>query len=596
MMPQEQSLVSRNWRAGAVLGLTLIRQIIAAGAMLGLLCATLILAPPQHPVSWFCFVFLIGLALLQLMIERGTRSPGFSTGMALFNFAALITFLGLASGGVASPFAAGLLLLPLAALNSAHSKMIYWGIALMLAGFVGLAMFANFGDVLFAGDFFALLPPYTVTLVLATALIFAAALSCKILVEHRRTLHQVRSSEAQFKVLADGSSDLLLHFGGDGRIRFASAAAREFFNTSASALEGRSLSEFVSGEDRRAVQRALARVNYFGADAALTFRLAGHDMRWIEMRCRPILRSADKAHTLRWAAKANDAAAFDTIGVLRDITALMSEMGTLKQARDEACEANAAKSRFLANMSHELRTPLNAIIGFSDMMMSELFGPLSNPRYAEYVRHIKQGGEHLRDLINDVLDMSKIEAGRFDLELETFSVPKLISDVLTTVSVTAGRKKIDLALEMEQDLPQLYADRRAVKQMLLNLLANAIKFTPPEGQVATWARREGAFLVLEVRDTGVGIPADDLSRLTQPFEQAAKLGSAGETGTGLGLALVRAMAELHAGSLTISSEEGKGTLVRIAVPFSGPHAGRPEAGAPVIRARAAAQISAREVA
>ncbi len=561
-------------------GLKLIVQVAGGALATAAVGLALIFAAPVHPGLWFAAVVLMGLPSLAICLDRIGTVPVMADGMALLSFTGLVVFLGLASGQVDSPFAAWLLIVPFAAAIKRQAGLLLWGLVLLAAG---LGLFAVSGAGLFVQDLRTIWPSGTPLAVLGLAAITGAALAIAQLWRFNASLTSSHESEARYKMLVDGSPDLMLHFGGDGRIRFASSVTRDLFQTSPLELQGRSLSDFVSGEDRRAVQRALARTTYFGVESTLTFRLTGTDMRWVDMRCRPILRGEAKRNPLKWASKARDAAAFDTVAVLRDITDQMSQMGALEQARDDAHDANAAKSRFLANMSHELRTPLNAIIGFSDMMMSELFGPLGNPRYKEYVQHIKQGGEHLRDLINDVLDMSKIEAGRFDLEIEQVSIPKLIEDVLTTVSVTAGRKKIDLALDMGRDLPYLQADRRALKQMLLNLLANAIKFTPMGGQVATAARRDGSHIVFEVRDTGIGIPENDLSRLTQPFEQAARLGSAGETGTGLGLALVRALAELHDGSLAITSQEGHGTVVRITLPLQGPQTGRTPAAVPVIR-------------
>jgi len=373
----------------------------------------------------------------------------------------------------------------------------------------------------------------------------------------------------------------------------------------ASDLVGHSISEIVAGDDRRNVQSALAQTSYFAGEAMLEFRIRGPEgeLIWVEMRCRPLLldlkADADSA-VLQWASRqgasgqedpkaANEpeietgeerpAAAFETVAIMRDITNRKRSEGALIDARDEAEANNRAKSRFLANMSHELRTPLNAIIGFSDMMMSEMFGPLGNPRYAEYVSHIKESGEHLRDVINDVLDMSKIEAGRFDLDLEQVSMPLLIEDVLKTVSMAARQRKVILDVDLPPSLPRLTADRRAIKQVLLNLLSNAIKFTGEGGSVVIVARLEGPNMILEVRDTGVGISPDELEHLGQPYQQAASAKSSAEVGTGLGLALVKAFVDLHRGSFEIESEEAVGTNVSITLALEGPGEGSDDSSA-----------------
>jgi cell cycle sensor histidine kinase DivJ len=327
------------------------------------------------------------------------------------------------------------------------------------------------------------------------------------------------------------------------------------------------------GAARAEVQAALARTSYFGAETTVSFRVRGDgaETTWIEMHCCPLFPQGGEA------AKAD--AAFEIGAALRDVSEQKQTEAALRAERDEALAAARAKSQFLANMSHELRTPLNAIIGFSEMMTAEMFGPLGNPRYKEYATHVKESGEHLRDLINDVLDVSKMEAGRYHLELERVSVPTVLDEALKTISVSAGKRKIKLDVQFPEGLPRVTADRRAVKQMLLNLLANAVKFTPEGGTVATAARVEEADMVIEVRDTGIGIPKAALKRLAQPYEQVVRRRRAeapDEQGTGLGLALVKAFAAAHGGTLRVESEEGEGTCVRVRLPLQGPARG--EAG------------------
>jgi len=229
-------------------------------------------------------------------------------------------------------------------------------------------------------------------------------------------------------------------------------------------------------------------------------------------------------------------------------------------------------------MSHELRTPLNAILGFSEVMKSQMYGALGHSHYLDYSRHIHESGEHLRELIDDILDLARIEAGKYRLTPEPLDVGCIVESVVRTMSVTAGQAEVQLDMEIQPDLPPLQADRRAAKQMLLNLVSNAVKFTPRRGRVAVAARLSEAGIVLEVRDTGIGIESDEIARLAQPFEQAESVGREREArdgefapapaGTGLGLATVKSLANLHGGSLHIASTPGKGTLVRITLPLS----------------------------
>jgi two-component system cell cycle sensor histidine kinase PleC len=248
--------------------------------------------------------------------------------------------------------------------------------------------------------------------------------------------------------------------------------------------------------------------------------------------------------------------------------------------RRKAEEANAAKTTFLANMSHELRTPLNAVIGFSEIMHKELFGPIGNEQYRAYALDIYNSGAHLLDLINDVLDMAKIEAGRFNLRPGPLDPQVAIDQAVRLTRRRAEEKGLQLVVDAE-DLPEIEADHRAVKQMLLNLLSNAIKFTDT-GAVMVYARGTSFGLELRVVDTGCGIAREDLSRLARPFEQVeTDLTRSSSGGTGLGLALTKSLAEMHGGRLVIESELGRGTMVAIHLPlrFGGEGAGeaKPEA-------------------
>jgi two-component system, cell cycle sensor histidine kinase DivJ len=250
--------------------------------------------------------------------------------------------------------------------------------------------------------------------------------------------------------------------------------------------------------------------------------------------------------------------------ILRDATADHSREARLVAAKIEADEMNEGKSRFLANMSHELRTPLNAIMGFSDMMRTQMFGPLTG-KYAEYVELIHESGRHLLDLINDVLDMSKIQAQRYELTREIFDIREPVNAALRLLRVQADEAGVKLRGILPLSQIEAHADRRAVKQIVINLVSNAIKFTPSGGLISVSVQASGAVLDLTVIDNGIGISAQDLTRLGRPFEQV------GDTtrqigGTGLGLSLVRAFAELHGGEMIIESRLGEGTAVTVRLP------------------------------
>ena len=287
--------------------------------------------------------------------------------------------------------------------------------------------------------------------------------------------------------------------------------------------------------------------------------------------CEYRVRTADGSY--RWvrdrglALRGEDGRAYRMAGSVGDITVEVEAAQALRHAKDVAETANRTKSEFLANMSHELRTPLNAIIGFAEMMEMQVFGDLGNDHYREYIGDIHNSGQHLLNLINDILDVSKVEAGKIELRESDIDVADVIAGCVRLVAERASTGEVSIALDVPRDLPALYADEHRVKQILLNLLSNGVKFTPPKGTVTVRARadRMQGFAV-EVIDTGIGIAAKDIPRAFEPFVQIDSALNRKAEGTGLGLPLSRALMALHGGSLDLISEAGKGTNVRVAFP------------------------------
>ncbi len=252
----------------------------------------------------------------------------------------------------------------------------------------------------------------------------------------------------------------------------------------------------------------------------------------------------------------------------------------LEEARDEALKkrfeaetANASKTAFLANMSHELRTPLNAILGFSEIISQECFGPVGNERYRDYAGDIHSSGAHLLSLINDLLDVAKIEAGRMDIAPHPLDAARTFDIALKLVGAKAREKDQTLVISMDDDAPELWADERAVKQVLINLVSNAVKFTPVGGRIEVIGGRaaNGDFQI-RVRDNGPGIPPDKLDKIFSPFNQVDNRFDRQAGGTGLGLALVRGLVELHGGRAWMESEFGKGCSVFVTLPVKRPDA------------------------
>ena len=408
-------------------------------------------------------------------------------------------------------------------------------------------------------------PALSTVAAMATAL--AAAVATRLVWRPREnTLGQVRQSLGRVETLLAGQPGMTLVMDGDGRVLGA-------YGTPPPALEvdplfTQGLIAQVHAPDRAIVTAALNRARN-GLEAQATFapRIA------LDRRVTLVLRRLDGADdTIRLIAQAFDG------------TPQFARESGLESARAEAEARNAGKTRFLANMSHELRTPLNAVIGFSDIMRQRLFGPLPD-RYADYADSIHEAGGHLLDLINDVLDVSKIEAERYELSLERFDARDVVSTAIALVRLSATDKGVGLNGVLPNEPVMVDADRRALKQMTLNLLSNAIKFTHAGGSITVTADAIGPYLELVVADTGVGVAPEDLRRLGRPFEQAGGAEQRSQ-GTGLGLSLVRALSELHGGRMSIDSTLGEGTAVTVRMPVvSLARAAPPEGGAEIIPLR-----------
>ncbi len=256
-------------------------------------------------------------------------------------------------------------------------------------------------------------------------------------------------------------------------------------------------------------------------------------------------------------------------GIMQDITDRHEYETELMQAKDSAERAYATKSQFLANMSHELRTPLNAIIGFSEMIQQQLLGPIGTEKYLDYVSGIRESGEHLLDLITDILDMSKIEAGKYELDIEKVKIHDVLDMALHMMESRALDDNIKLVGKWKKETksPVIKVDRRAVMQIALNIISNAVKFSDKDGKVTAECLERDNYIAIKVTDTGIGIPANKINDILRPFEQVCNQYSRNHEGSGLGLAITKELVELHGGNLFIESAMGKGTTVTIRLPI-----------------------------
>ncbi|WP_123149216.1 ATP-binding protein [Mesorhizobium delmotii] len=354
---------------------------------------------------------------------------------------------------------------------------------------------------------------------------------------------------------------VVLRAGRHGEVLDASAKARTILKLQPELLSGSGLFDRIHLSDRVAYLSALADMRD-GASARrldLRVRLPQNGNGPMADNYRPFsleLMRAEQEDVFALVLREND-----------ELVGLREELAAAKEA---AASAEVAKGRFLAVVSHELRTPLNAIIGFSDMLLHEMFGTFKDPRQKEYVGLVKESGQHLLAVVTSILDVSRIEAGAYATEPEPFRFVEAVEMCQSMMRLQAEAKNIDLQAQIAPDAGEINADRRAVQQILINLVSNAIKFTPDGGDVVVGAKRIGSRLHFWVRDTGIGIAEEDFANLGKPFMQIQNDYTRRFEGTGLGLSLVKGLVALHEGTMSIESMPGEGTTVTISLPVNGP--------------------------
>jgi cell cycle sensor histidine kinase DivJ len=507
----------------------------------------------------FVFGWLVAPILIATFLSRTGRyeSAHILSSLAL---AGLVTVVAWCTGGIASFAAIWLVLVPLEAALSASRRVVALASGFALAG----------AGLLLAGGALGLTAPAAslatehgalAALGIISAALYATGLALGAEQLARTSIWLRHAEEDRYRLLARNMTDVITRHARNGAVLFVSPAAEQLFGAGAAELAGHGLFERVHVADRPAYLTALDDAAVTGEDRALEFRIRrggdganGGQYVWVEMRCRPL--------------EGAPAGGREVVAVLRDVSERKTHERAIQIAQSQSKRANAAKSRFLATMSHELRTPLNAIIGFSEMLTNEQL-VLDETRKLEYAKLINDSGRHLLSVVNGILDMSKMETDNFEITPEPFAPAAAVSSCCDILALKAQEAGVALNLRVVDVLPELVADRRAFNQILINLVSNAIKFTPHGGKVSVGARCDGGYLAVAVEDTGIGIGADDLPRLGEAFFQARGSYDRKHDGMGLGLAIVKGLVRLHGGDMDIVSQLGEGTRVTVRLPLEG---------------------------
>ena len=478
-------------------------------------------------------------------------------------FSCFIGWMAFVTGGLDSVALVWLAIVPLEAALSRSRKVI--GLAtLSAASVVGLLLLARNAGV-DAGPFAADWASDQVrTLAILGGLLYALLVAFRVEWSGADAEVIATEREARYRLVADNVSDVITLHSQDGDTLFATPSIRSLLDLSVNEATGDGLFQRVHVADRPGFLTTLNDAARQKVSKSLQFRARRGPSKpgesgqpsyvWLEMRCRP----------LGYEEIIDGEAA--VVAVTRDITRYKAHEEELEEAQHDAEAASAAKTRFLANVSHELRTPLNAIIGFSDILRQFTPEQLPPERQREYVDLIHASGQHLLQVVNDILDMSKIETGNFELCVEPFRPALCIGECIDMMRQQAASREVAIHLDVPESLPELDGDRRACKQIFINLISNAIKFTKSGGAVTVSARRHGAWVDVQVRDTGVGIAAEDLARLGTPFLQIDNGYDRRHEGTGLGLSVVKGLVALHGGEVHFESTVGVGTCVSVRLP------------------------------
>jgi cell cycle sensor histidine kinase DivJ len=522
---------------------------LIVGAMPASATAWLLLPAPLGLQTTFAVsiaTFALAVSCIAVLSSTGLLRP--VLGVAASGYALLVAALVAAAGGVSGPVALLALVLPIEGWMILRSKRaVAAGAAAGAAALaLGAVLSAAVGHPAAPSAWHWLLP-----------LAYAAVVASRFTVQS----HGQTAADAQAGVPDEMlAGTMVIHLADDGDVRATSGRLDASIGLSADLLEGDGLFSRIHVADRVAFMCALSDVR------------SGAGGRSVDMRVRQPARDGGPSlyRPLRLDLTRSTAAAGGVVGLLRDNDEIATLRAEVEAARVAGEALELSKTRFLAAVSHELRTPLNSIIGFSDMLLADVYGPLPDDRQRESTRIVRDAGTHLLAVVNSILDVSKIEAGCYAVAAEPFALRKAVDLCVSMMQLQAEAKAVAVETRVAGDIGEVCADERAVRQILINLLSNAIKFTPQGGRVTVGAHRVGSHLHMWVSDTGIGIAEHDLAGLCQPFAQVQNDYTRQHDGAGLGLALVKGLVALQDGTMSLESTLGKGTTVKISLPAVSP--------------------------
>lgn len=501
-------------------------------------------------------VFIVAPIAIAALLSRTGRLD-IAHLLSAAQLAALVVVAAVLSEGRSSFAVAWLALVPLEAALSGRARIALAGAVLALAALLAIEL----------ATVLALLPATSVSALVSAKVALAAQIgavayggivAAGVVRIQRGSRRELEASRERYRLIAENANDLVTRHDASGSTVFASLASAAIVGVDPGRLVAIGFEAVLHPDDRpryrASLQHSLATGQPVSEEYAIEKPSADGTLMplWLEMRCQPV-RTADGVPSI--------------VAVTRDITVRRAEAVELARARDEAQTASRAKTAFLATISHELRTPLNAIIGFSDLLQRNLAREERSDQLADHARVIHESGEHLFSLVQDLLDVSKIESGKFGLDPEAVSLAEIARTAVEALLPIADAKHITLDVQIAPALPDLYADRRATRQILLNLVANAVKFTPDHGRVEIAARALGDRMEIAVTDTGIGVSAEHIDHIGQPFYRVETSYARRTDGAGLGLSIVRGLVELHGGVLEIASEQGRGSRFTLTLPI-----------------------------